>query len=162
MAGRTLKDGEEVLLRGSGGALFRSKVGQPFTKDLIERRLKAGEWSWPDDEPAAKTGEPQPRTERKSKPSDRPGDDGPQPRTEYASDPGDRESGDGPQPRKEIVSDPDTRPDEAPGTDVDADPDRPAANAPKSEWVAYVARTQHMSREDAANYTKADLMDMAK
>jgi hypothetical protein len=25
-----------------------------------------------------------------------------------------------------------------------------------------VARTQHMSREDAANYTKADLIDMAK
>lgn len=41
------------------------------------------------------------------------------------------------------------------------DPDRPAANAPKAEWVIYIARTQHMSREDAANYTKADLIDMA-
>ncbi|GHI91279.1 hypothetical protein [Streptomyces olivaceus] len=40
------------------------------------------------------------------------------------------------------------------------DPDRPAVNAPKSDWVAYVARSQHMSREDAANYTKADLIDM--
>ncbi|RMB81282.1 hypothetical protein [Streptomyces shenzhenensis] len=40
------------------------------------------------------------------------------------------------------------------------DPDRPAVNDPKSDWVAYVARTQHMSREDAANYTKADLIDM--
>ncbi|MGW2260278.1 hypothetical protein ACWCXE_21050 [Streptomyces sp. NPDC001780] len=39
-------------------------------------------------------------------------------------------------------------------------PDRPAAGAPKADWVAYVARTQHMSREDAANYTKADLIDM--
>lgn len=161
MAGRTLKDGEEVLLRGSGGALFRSKVGQPFTKDLIERRIKAGEWSWPDDEPAAaKAAGPEPRTEKKSKPSDRPGDDGPQPRTEFASDPGDREDESGPQPRTEIVSGPDARDDTA--SETSTDPDRPAANAPKAEWVAYVARTQHMSREDAANYTKADLMDMAK
>lgn len=42
-----------------------------------------------------------------------------------------------------------------------SDPDRPAVNAPKSDWVVYIARTQHMSREDAANYTKADLIDMA-
>lgn len=159
MAGRELKDGEEVLLRGSGGALFRSRVGEPFTKDLIERRLKAGEWSWPDDEPAAAEPDgPEPRTEVKSKPADREGDEGPQPRTEVVSDPADREADTGPQPRTETVSGPDTRSDA--GTDTD--PDRPAANAPKSEWVAYVARTQHMSREDAANYTKADLMDMAK
>lgn len=155
MAGRELEDGQEVLLRGSGGALFRVSVGQPFTRDLIERRLKAGEWSWPDDEPAeAERAKPQPRTERKSKPGDRPGDEGPQPRTEYASTPDDREGTNGPQPREEIVSGPDT------GRAGDADPDRPALNAPKSEWVAYVARTQHMSREDAANYTKVDLIDM--
>ncbi|GHJ01611.1 hypothetical protein TPA0906_34760 [Streptomyces olivaceus] len=43
---------------------------------------------------------------------------------------------------------------------AESDPDRPAANAPKSDWVVYVARTRHMSREDAANYTKADLIDM--
>ncbi|MFJ9662870.1 hypothetical protein ACIRPR_33585, partial [Streptomyces griseoflavus] len=126
---------------------------------LIDKRIKSGEWSWPDEEPAAaEPFGPEPRTEVKSKPSDRPGDDGPQPRTEFASDPGDRQDEAGPQPRKEIVSGPDTRDDPAPA----ADPDRPAANAPKSEWVAYVARTQHMSREDAANYTKADLIDMAK
>ncbi|WP_432132747.1 hypothetical protein [Streptomyces tendae] len=41
-----------------------------------------------------------------------------------------------------------------------SDPNRPAVNAPKSEWVQYAARTQHMSLEDAANYTKADLIDM--
>lgn len=40
------------------------------------------------------------------------------------------------------------------------DPDRPTLNAPKSDWVAYVARTRHMSLDDAANYTKADLIDM--
>lgn len=44
--------------------------------------------------------------------------------------------------------------------EAEPDPDRPALNAPKADWVAYVARTQHMSREDAANYTKADLIDM--
>ncbi len=87
----------------------------------------------------------------KSKPSDRPGDEGPQPRTEFASDPEDREGEDGPKPRQEIVS----------GPGSDADDDKPAQSAPKSEWVAYVARTQHMSREDAANYTKADLIDLA-
>ncbi|MGW3627288.1 hypothetical protein [Streptomyces sp. NPDC000880] len=41
------------------------------------------------------------------------------------------------------------------------DPDRPGVNAPKSEWVAHVARTKHMSIEDASNYTKADLIEMA-
>lgn len=41
------------------------------------------------------------------------------------------------------------------------DPERPADTAAKSDWVAYIARTQHMSREDAANYTKADLIAMA-
>ena len=61
---RELKDGEEVLLRGSAGALFRVTVGQPFTRDLIERRLKAGEWSWPGSEPETATeGQPEPRTE---------------------------------------------------------------------------------------------------
>ena len=146
---RELKDGEEVLLRGSAGALFRVTVGQPFTRDLIERRLKAGEWSWPGSEPETATeGQPEPRTEEKSKPA--PGEDSPKPRTEIESEGGDGDKS-GPQPREEVVS--------SPGDD---DPERPAQSAPKSEWVAYVARTQHMSREDAANYTKADLIDMAK
>lgn len=113
MSAKELKDGEEVLLCGGAGALFRVTVGQPFTRDLIERRLESGEWSWPGSEPkAAQQGEPEPREET------------------------------------------------VPGA-VDDDPDRPAQSAPKSEWIAYVARTQHMSREDAANYTKADLIDMA-
>ena len=149
MAAKELNDGEEVLLRGSAGALFRVTVGQPFTRDLIERRLKAGEWSYPDSEPeAAAEGQPEPRTEEKSKPD--PDEDSPKPRTEIKSERGDEDEP-GPQPREEIVSSPD-----------DGDADRPSQSAPKSEWVAYVARTQHMSREDAANYTKADLIDMAK
>jgi len=151
MAGRELEDGQQVLLRGSGGALFRVTVGQPFTKELIERRLKSGEWSWPQDEPAAaQDAGPEPRTEEKSKPA--PGEDSPKPRTELTSE---RNEDGPPQPRQEIVSGPDT-------ASEDGDPDRPAQSAPKSEWVVYVARTQHMSREDAANYTKADLIDMAK
>jgi hypothetical protein len=40
------------------------------------------------------------------------------------------------------------------------DPDRPPQSAPKADWAQYVARTLHMSREDAENYTKADLIDM--
>ncbi|MFF1321443.1 hypothetical protein ACFVZZ_18755 [Streptomyces chartreusis] len=49
---------------------------------------------------------------------------------------------------------------DTPAAEPDPDPDRPALSAPKADWVVYVARTQHMSREDAANYTKADLIDM--
>ncbi|MFJ9662821.1 hypothetical protein ACIRPR_33340, partial [Streptomyces griseoflavus] len=64
MAGKELNDGEQVLLRGSAGALFRVTVGQPFTRDLIDKRIKSGEWSWPDEEPAAaEPFGPEPRTE---------------------------------------------------------------------------------------------------
>ncbi|MER6147960.1 hypothetical protein [Streptomyces hirsutus] len=117
--GRELKDGERVRLIGSGGALFLVTVGQPFTKELIERRLKSGEWSWPGTAP-----EPTPE----------------------------KAAVDAPKPKPQPVKD------DAPA--AEPDPDRPAQSAPKSEWVVYVARTQHMSREDAANYTKADLIDM--
>ncbi|MGW8746535.1 hypothetical protein [Streptomyces sp. NPDC055794] len=128
--GRELKDGEQIRLKGSAGALFLITVGHVFDKSLIEKRLASGEWSWPgtDPKPATKA-KPEPRTEEKSEP------------------------GDGPQPREEVVS--------APDGDAGSDPDRPAANAPKSEWVKHVARTQHLSLDDAANYTKADLIEMS-
>ncbi|MER7799006.1 hypothetical protein ABTX71_01610 [Streptomyces parvulus] len=146
--GRELKDGEQVRLKGSAGALFLITVGHVFDKSLIEKRLASGEWSWPGTDPKpATTAQPEPRTEEKSKPAK--GEDSLKPRTEEKSEPG---RGDGPQPREEVVS--------APGGDAGGDPDRPAVNAPKSEWVKYAARTQHMSLEDAANYTKADLIDM--
>ncbi|OII64595.1 hypothetical protein BJP40_19845 [Streptomyces sp. CC53] len=38
--------------------------------------------------------------------------------------------------------------------------DRPAQAAPKAEWIAYVARRGLLSADDAANYTKADLIDL--
>jgi hypothetical protein len=37
---------------------------------------------------------------------------------------------------------------------------RPGINAPKAEWIAYVVASGLHSAEDAANYTKADLIDM--
>lgn len=37
---------------------------------------------------------------------------------------------------------------------------RPAVNAAKSEWIDFVVRKGLLSAEDAANYTKADLIDM--
>ncbi|WP_327268807.1 hypothetical protein OG233_14115 [Streptomyces sp. NBC_01218] len=37
---------------------------------------------------------------------------------------------------------------------------RPAQAAPKSEWIDYVVRRGLLSADDAANYTKADLIDM--
>jgi hypothetical protein len=150
MAGRELKDGEEVRLRGSAGALFVTTVGHPFGRDVIERRLGTGEWTWPDDE-APEQPEPdgpRPRTEAKSKP-DLDAESGPQPRTELLSEPGDHDEP-GPQPRQEIVSSPDTG------------EGRPPVNAPKSAWIDYVVRQGKASREDAANFTKADLIDMAE
>lgn len=72
--------------------------------------------------------------------------------------------GDAPAPSPEPDTDEppaeDTATEEA-APEAEPDPERPAQSAPKADWVAYVARTQHMSREDAANYTKADLIEMA-
>ena len=65
-----------------------------------------------------------------------------------------------PEPSTDAVADPVADTDRDQAVRVEPDPDRPAIGAPKAEWVAYVARTQHMSRDDAANYTKADLIDM--
>ncbi|MFB7225234.1 hypothetical protein [Streptomyces sp. NPDC056227] len=111
-----MRDGQELLLRGSAGAPFRVTVGQPFTQQEIGKRLESGEWAyWNDQVPE-------------------PHDD--EPETPAA----------------------DTEPSTAPP--AQADPDRPALNAPKADWVGYVARTEHMSLEDAASYTKADLIDL--
>lgn len=145
---RELKDGEELRLRGSGGAPVLLTVGHPFSKETIAQRLGSGEWSYLDDEPAQRPEPdgPRPRTEAKSKP-DPDAESGPQPRTEILSEPGEGDEP-GPQPRQEIVS--------------SAGVGRPPVNAPKAEWIDYVARQGKVSREDAANYTKADLIDMVE
>ncbi|WJD99767.1 hypothetical protein [Streptomyces antimycoticus] len=41
------------------------------------------------------------------------------------------------------------------------DPRRPSVNDPKSVWIRYIVSLGHLSAEDAANYTKADLIEMA-
>jgi len=41
-----------------------------------------------------------------------------------------------------------------------ADPDRPPVSAPKAAWIDHVVASRLLSREDAATYTKADLIDM--
>ncbi|MFE9300824.1 hypothetical protein [Streptomyces sp. NPDC006856] len=51
----------------------------------------------------------------------------------------------------------DTDPAPEPGADGQ---NRPALNAPKSEWIACVVSRGLLSAEDAENYTKADLIDM--
>lgn len=38
---------------------------------------------------------------------------------------------------------------------------RPAEDADKGEWIAYVVRLGKLSAEDAENYTKDDLIDLA-
>lgn len=56
---------------------------------------------------------------------------------------------------------------EAPATAGDDGPEpeqpsgRPAQAAPKSAWIDYVVRSGRLSAEDAANYTKADLIEMS-
>lgn len=50
--------------------------------------------------------------------------------------------------------------DDVPGTPGPVRADRPAVNAPKGDWIAYVAKSGLLSAEDAANYTKADLIDL--
>ncbi|MFF0426905.1 hypothetical protein ACFYUJ_21135 [Streptomyces sp. NPDC004520] len=60
---------------------------------------------------------------------------------------------------------PPTDPDQDEGDDDGQEPpapaaDRPAINAPKSDWIAYVVKRGLLSAEGAANYTKADLIDM--
>lgn len=42
----------------------------------------------------------------------------------------------------------------------EADPNRPPVNAPKAAWIDHVVASRRMSRGDAANYTKQDLIDM--
>ncbi|MGP3686527.1 hypothetical protein ACTVZO_17775 [Streptomyces sp. IBSNAI002] len=41
-------------------------------------------------------------------------------------------------------------------------PGRPAVNAVKADWIAFVVSQGHMSAEDAANLSKADLIDLAE
>jgi hypothetical protein len=55
--------------------------------------------------------------------------------------------------------DPDTAPAGTEPTTVDV-AGRPAVNAAKSEWIDFVVRKGLLSAEDAANYTKADLIEM--
>ncbi|MEV6174884.1 hypothetical protein AB0L99_42600 [Streptomyces sp. NPDC051954] len=40
-------------------------------------------------------------------------------------------------------------------------PPRPAVNASKSEWIAHVVARGLLSADDAANLTKADLIELA-
>lgn len=37
---------------------------------------------------------------------------------------------------------------------------RPGVNATKAEWIAFVVSQGYLSADDAANYTKADLIEM--
>lgn len=58
--GAKLKDGDELLLKGSAGALFRVKVGAAFTAADVAGRLRTGEWSYPGDEPEGQDEAPDP------------------------------------------------------------------------------------------------------
>ncbi|MEU9777437.1 hypothetical protein [Streptomyces sp. NPDC047968] len=40
--------------------------------------------------------------------------------------------------------------------------ERPADDAPKADWIAYTVASGRLSAEDAANYTRADLIEMTQ
>ncbi|WP_327436148.1 hypothetical protein OG279_26275 [Streptomyces sp. NBC_01201] len=79
--------------------------------------------------------------------------EGTEPRAEKQTQPPDN-PGPGPKPKAKEPAKPseETKP---------SDPGRPAVNAPKADWVTYVAGLKHMSIEDASAYTKDDLIEMA-
>ncbi|MET9516392.1 hypothetical protein [Streptomyces sp. NPDC002994] len=56
-------------------------------------------------------------------------------------------------PEQPVAEDPDASP--SPSRSP-----RPAADAPKSEWIAHVVAQGHMSAEDAGAYTKDDLIEL--
>ncbi|MEV6450922.1 hypothetical protein AB0M75_06405 [Streptomyces anulatus] len=39
---------------------------------------------------------------------------------------------------------------------------KPSEDAPKSEWISYAVRQGHLSADDAATFTKDDLIDLVK
>ncbi|WP_046507100.1 hypothetical protein [Streptomyces odonnellii] len=49
---------------------------------------------------------------------------------------------------------------EQPGQSPSVAAGRPAEDATKAEWIAHLVSQGRVSAEDAANYTKADLIDM--
>lgn len=60
-----------------------------------------------------------------------------------------------------VPQDPDAEPTDPGPEPVPVDTGgRPAVNAPKSEWITHVVSKGLLSADDAANYTKADLIDM--
>ncbi|GGV13611.1 hypothetical protein [Streptomyces spectabilis] len=51
--------------------------------------------------------------------------------------------------------------DSTPDADPAAPSGRPPVNAPKADWISYIVAQGQLSFDDAANLTKADLIDLA-
>ncbi|MCI0384583.1 hypothetical protein LJ221_09465, partial [Streptomyces sp. CNQ085] len=87
---------------------------------------------------------------------------------DYADHAPDEDGLDGEDGQDMYVGDDDGHP--IPPDDEDQDEDqapqssdgRPAQSAPKREWISYAVARGLVSREDAANYTKDDLIRMTK
>jgi hypothetical protein len=136
-----MKNGDKLRLRGPAGAPFMVTVGVAFEVDYIRKMIRLGEWTPIEDE-AQEQDQPGSQATGDTAP---PKDDGKAPAA--------------PTSPPDTEPTPEPTPEPAPAGKA-PDPDRPAVNASKTEWITYVAQTRHMSREDAAAYTKADLIDM--
>ncbi|MEV7584395.1 hypothetical protein [Streptomyces erythrochromogenes] len=127
---------ETIYVRGEGGAIIAMDLPLP---EGIAERYERGQLPRVHSDGSPYT-PPAPRAPAPTPQAPGPGGDGPP----------DPDPGTGTEPAA-----PPTAPPAAP-----RGADRPAVNAPKAEWIAYVVASGLHSAEDAANYTKADLIDM--
>lgn len=160
-----MRRGEKLRFRGPSGAPFVVTVSEAWTPETIQARLDSGEWTRLGDNdggspPSAQEGGEAPaKSAAKAK------------WVEYVTGRYDVDQGQAEaMTRADLIELAEQREkDDPPATSTPEDaPDggqnagRPPEDAPKSEWIDYVFRRRLASREDAANYTKDDLIEMSK
>lgn len=155
---------ETIYVRGEGGAVIAMDLPLPesiqerYDRGLLQR-VHAGGAPWTPDA-AAQT----PASDTTSDGPVRPGATARKPEwaawavTVHAMSPEEADALTLAQ-LKELPEEPDEPVDGATAEQA-AGTGRPADDAPKAEWVAFVAKSGRMSAEDAANYTREDLIDL--
>ncbi|MGW1278021.1 hypothetical protein ACWD4V_13855 [Streptomyces tsukubensis] len=130
-----MRDGDQIRITGSGGAPALLTVARPFAAREIREKLASGEWRL--------AAEPEPG-------------------------PAARADGNTPPPVADTAgAEPAGAADPVPGPGPAAPPPadtvgKPSQAAPKADWIDHVVRSRLLSRDDAENFTKADLVEMCK
>lgn len=132
-----MRDGDQIRIIGTGGAPALLTVGRPFDAKEINGKLATGEWRLLDE--AESDAQQEPDTENPSELAT-----GGVVTSNATADIGE-------QPPETVLP-------TAPAADIIG---RPPQAAPKADWVDHVVRSRLLSREDAENYTKADLIDLS-